>query len=78
VWLTVSDIIPVTQATSAAPPSWPPPFVPMQPPTESVTIIKTYHDHHNQVYHHHSVGFVDTLKSSQINDLEDFFHGKAC
>jgi hypothetical protein len=46
----------------------------MQQPTESVT-IKTYPHHHNQGYHH-SVGSVGTLKSSQIDDLEDFFTAK--
>jgi membrane protein involved in colicin uptake len=76
VWLTVSDITLVTQPTSAPPPSRPPPqLVTKQPPTESVT-TKTYPHHHNQGYHH-SVGSMATLKSSQINELEDFFMPKS-
>jgi membrane protein involved in colicin uptake len=76
VWLTVSDITLVTQPTSAPPPSRPPPpLVTKQPPTESVT-TKTFPHHLNQGYHH-SVGSTVTLKSFQINELEDFFTPKS-
>ncbi|GJN31919.1 hypothetical protein PR202_gb20375 [Eleusine coracana subsp. coracana] len=75
VWLTVSDITLVTQPTSAPPPSRPPPpLVTKHLPTESVA-TKTYPHHHNQCYLR-SVGFADTLKSSQIDDLEDLFMAK--
>ncbi|GJN05288.1 hypothetical protein PR202_ga22906 [Eleusine coracana subsp. coracana] len=75
VWLTVSDITLVTQPTSAPPPSRsPPPLVTKHLPTESVA-TKTYPHHHNQG-NHHFVGLADTLKSSQIDDLEDLFTAK--
>ncbi|TVU20938.1 hypothetical protein EJB05_30544, partial [Eragrostis curvula] len=75
VWLTVSDIVLVTQPTSAPPPSRPPPpLATKQPPMESVT-SKSYAPHHNQGYHH-SVDPANTYKTSQIDELEDFFMAK--
>ncbi|XP_062198395.1 auxilin-related protein 1-like isoform X2 [Phragmites australis] len=75
VWLTVSDIALVTQPTSVPPPSRPPPpLATKQPLTESVT-SKTYPHLHNQGFHH-SVSSANTSKTSQINELEDFFMAK--
>ncbi|CAO2192455.1 unnamed protein product [Urochloa humidicola] len=75
VWLTVSDIALVTQPTSAPPPSRPPPpLANKKPPTESVT-SKTHVHHHNQGYHH-SIGSANASKTSQIDELEDFFMEK--
>ncbi|XP_025816427.1 auxilin-related protein 1-like isoform X2 [Panicum hallii] len=75
VWLTVSDIALVTQPTSAPPPSHPPPpLATRKSPTESVT-SETYVHHRNQGYHH-SVGSAKVSKTSQIDELEDFFMAK--
>ncbi|RLM91509.1 hypothetical protein C2845_PM08G12960 [Panicum miliaceum] len=75
VWLTVSDIALVTQPTNAPPPSHPPPpLATRKSPTESVT-SETYVHHRNQGYHH-SVGSAKVSKTSQIDELEDFFMAK--
>ncbi|CAO2173735.1 unnamed protein product, partial [Urochloa humidicola] len=76
VWLTVSDIALVTQPTSAPPPSRPPPppLATKKPPTESVT-SETHVHHRNQGYHH-SIGSANASKTSQIDELEDFFMEK--
>lgn len=72
VWLTVLDIALVTLPTSAPPPSRPPPpLAAKKPPTESVT-SEAYAHHCNQGYHH-SICSSNTSKTSQIDELEDFF-----
>jgi hypothetical protein len=72
VWLTVLDIALVTLPTSAPPPSRPPPpLAAKKPPTESVT-SEAYAHHCNQRYHH-SICSSNTSKTSQIDELEDFF-----
>jgi len=74
VWVTVSDIALVTLPTSAPPPSRPPPpLAAKKPPTESVT-SEAYAHHHNQGYHHSACS--NTSKTSQIDELEDFFMAK--
>ncbi|CAD6341942.1 unnamed protein product [Miscanthus lutarioriparius] len=67
VWVTVSDIALVTLPRSAPPPSRPPPpLAAKKPPTESVN--------RNQGYHHSACS--NTSKTSQIDELEDFFMAK--
>ncbi|CAO2208140.1 unnamed protein product [Urochloa humidicola] len=75
VWLTVSDIALVTQPTSVPPPSRPPPpLVTKKPPTEYVT-SETHAHHHNQGYHH-SISSANASKTTQIDELDDFFMEK--
>ncbi|CAL4963714.1 unnamed protein product [Urochloa decumbens] len=75
VWLTVSDIALVTQPTSAPPPSRPPPpLATKKPPTESVT--SETHVHHRSQGYHRSIGSAIASKTTQIDELEDFFMEK--
>lgn len=74
VWVTVSNIALVTLPTSAPPPSRPPPpLAAKKPPTESVT-SEAYAHHCIQGYHHSACS--NTSKTSQIDELEDFFMAK--
>lgn len=75
VWLTVSDVVLVTQPTSAPPPSRPPPTLAAKKgPTESNTSNAYPHDH-NQGYNPF-ISSTNTSKTPKIDELEDFVMAK--
>ncbi|EEC70611.1 hypothetical protein OsI_01854 [Oryza sativa Indica Group] len=75
VWLTVSDVVLVTQPTSAPPPSRPPPTLASKKgPTESNTSNAYPHDH-NQGYNPF-ISSTNTSKTPKIDELEDFVMAK--
>uniref|UniRef100_A0A0D3ENL5 J domain-containing protein n=1 Tax=Oryza barthii TaxID=65489 RepID=A0A0D3ENL5_9ORYZ len=75
VWLTVSDVVLVTQPTSAPPPSRPPPTLAAKKgPTESNTSNAYPHDH-NQGYNPF-ISSTNTSKTPKIEELEDFVMAK--
>lgn len=75
VWLTVSDVVLVTQPTSAPPPSRPPPTLAAKKgPTESNTSNAYPHDH-NQGYNPF-ISSTNTSKTPKIDELEDFVIAK--